>query len=200
MTYDTGASAEELLSILIGDKTSTVLVREFGSGLAAVSATQVDLKKVPGIGSEIARKVSAIKCLAIQMQELGDKKDITYINGPEDVFDLLSREMSALDREHFRVILLNTKNKILGVRTVSVGSLNAAVAHPREIFKSAIEMSAQSIVLVHNHPSGLPEPSREDIIITSRLVDAGKILGIELTDHIILAGGNFVSLVEDGHI
>jgi DNA repair protein RadC len=108
--------------------------------------------------------------------------------------------MAALDREHFRAVLLNTKNRILGVRTISIGSLNASIVHAREVFKAAVAESAQAIVLVHNHPSGLPEPSTEDIVVTERLAEAGRILGIEVLDHIVLGSQGFVSLKEMGHL
>ncbi len=123
-----------------------------------------------------------------------------YVSGPEDVADLLMPEMAGLDREHFRAILLNTKNRILGVRTISIGSLNTSVVHAREVFKAAVSESAQAIVLVHNHPSGLPEPSGEDLLVTRRLAEAGRILGIEVLDHVVLGSQGFVSMRELGHL
>jgi DNA repair protein RadC len=92
----------------------------------------------------------------------------------------------ALDREHFVVALLDTKNKLIGINTVSIGSLNASVVHPREVFKPAILANAHAILCAHNHPSGAPQPSQEDRVLTKRLVDAGKLLGINVLDHIIL--------------
>jgi DNA repair protein RadC len=109
-------------------------------------------------------------------------------------------EMCYLDREHFRVILLNTKNRVLGVETVSIGSLNSSLVHPREVFKSAVQRSAAGVILVHNHPSGDPTPSSEDIEITRRLSDAGRVIGIEVLDHIIIGDHLFVSFKEKGLI
>ena len=97
-------------------------------------------------------------------------------------------------REHFLVLLLNARHEVLGKETVSVGSLNASIVHPREVFKPAVLASAASIVLVHNHPSGDPEPSEEDITISKRLVQAGELIGIGVLDHVIVASRGVVSL------
>ena len=107
--------------------------------------------------------------------------------------------MQGLDREHFVVLLLDIKNKVIGINTVSIGNLDSSIAHPREVFKPAILSNAGSILLAHNHPSGDPTPSREDIEITHRLVNAGNILGINVLDHIIIGDG-YRSLKEAGHM
>ena len=99
-------------------------------------------------------------------------------------------------KEHFGVVLLNTKNHVLAIREVSVGSLSATIVHPREVFEQAIAVHAASIILFHNHPSGEPSPSREDIAVTQRLVKAGRIMDIPVLDHIILGENRFVSLKE----
>jgi DNA repair protein RadC len=109
-------------------------------------------------------------------------------------------EMRFLEKEHFKVILLNIKNHVISVEDISIGSLNSSIVHPREVFKPAIKRSSASIILAHNHPSGDPTPSREDIDITRRLCEAGKILGIEVIDHVIIGNGSFVSLKEKGVI
>jgi DNA repair protein RadC len=107
-------------------------------------------------------------------------------------------EMRYLDREHFRILLLNTKNVVLKNCLVSIGSVNSSLVHPREVFKSAIKNSASAVILCHNHPSGEPTPSSEDIKITAKLVESGKLLGIEVLDHVILGNGVFVSLKDKG--
>jgi DNA repair protein RadC len=107
-------------------------------------------------------------------------------------------EMRYLDREHLKVILLNIRNQVLDVVTVSVGTLSASLAHPRECFKEAIRQSAAAVIFVHNHPSGDPTPSPEDIALTRQLVDAGRLLGIEVLDHLVIGDGTFVSLRERG--
>ena len=114
------------------------------------------------------------------------------IRGPEDVAKLVP-QMKRLEREHFLVVLLNARHEVDAVETVSVGSLNASIVHPREVFKPAILASAASVVLVHNHPSGDPEPSEEDLSITKRLVECGELLGIGVLDHVIIASRGVVS-------
>ena len=114
---------------------------------------------------------------------------------PADVFlnQMLQKEFHKCDREKFIAVHLNTKNQIISYEVVSVGSLNASIVHPREVFKGAILSNAASVILCHNHPSGDPNPSKEDTQLTSRLEEAGKILGIEILDHIIFASSNFYS-------
>jgi DNA repair protein RadC len=97
--------------------------------------------------------------------------------------------MRHLDREHFRTIALNSKNQVVGIDTVSIGSLNSSLVHPRELFRTVISRSAAAIVLVHNHPSGDPSPSREDLEVTKRVTEAGKLLGVDVLDHVIIGEG-----------
>ena len=120
-------------------------------------------------------------------------KTPTPIRGPDDVVRLLGRTIRSSKREHFLVLLLNARHEVFARETVSIGSLNASIVHPREVFKAAILESAASIVLVHNHPSGDPEPSEEDSAITKRLVECGELLGIQVLDHVIVASRGVVS-------
>lgn len=113
------------------------------------------------------------------------------ISSPADVEGLLRGRIANLDRENFVAVLLNTKNEVLEVPTVSVGTLSASLVHPREVFKPAIRASAAGVILAHNHPSGRVEPSREDREVTRRLCDAAEIIGIEVLDHVILGDGHF---------
>ena len=115
----------------------------------------------------------------------------------KDIYELVKNELEVLDREVFLVISLNTKNQVLGINTVSIGTVSSSIVHPREVFKSAILLNASSIALVHNHPSGDTMPSRDDISITERLVDAGALIGIQVLDHIVVGDGYF-SLLEKG--
>jgi DNA repair protein RadC len=119
-------------------------------------------------------------------------KQPVVIRGPEDVIKLVPKANS-LKREHFVVLLLNARHEAEAVETISVGSLNASIVHPREVFKPAILASSASIVLVHNHPSGDPEPSEEDLAITKRLVEVGELVGIGVLDHVIVARRGVVS-------
>lgn len=124
---------------------------------------------------------------------------ITEVRSPEDVVKLLD-DMRFLEQEHFRIVMLNVKYKLIKVSEISIGILDACHVHPREIFKNAIRCNACSIILAHNHPSGDPTPSREDIAITKRLVEAGELLGINVFDHIIIGNPSFVSLKSKGLI
>ena len=116
------------------------------------------------------------------------------IRGPDAVVAFVGPKLRTEQREHFLVLLLNARHEVMAKETVSVGSLNASIVHPREVFRPAIVHSAASVLLVHNHPSGDPEPSEEDLTITKRLVEAGELLGIQVLDHVIVATRGVVSL------
>lgn len=122
------------------------------------------------------------------------------ITGPEDVADLVRDFLEDADREIFLVICLNAKNEPTAIHTVAVGTLNSVQVHPREVFKAAILANSYNIVLVHNHPSGDPQPSKEDMAITKNLAEAGRIVGISVLDHIIIGDGKFASLKTKGLI
>jgi DNA repair protein RadC len=122
------------------------------------------------------------------------------IRSSADASTLLHTYLADVDREHFAIILLNQKNRVVGVNTVSIGSLTASVVHPREVFKPAILSNAAAIILAHNHPSGQPQPSQEDRVLTVRLVAAGKLLGISVLDHVIIGDGTsaYFSFADEG--
>ncbi len=122
------------------------------------------------------------------------------IRSPEDCARYMMEEMRFLQQEHFVCLYLNTKNQVIHRQTIFIGSLNSSIVHPREVFKEAFRRAAASIICLHNHPSGDPAPSREDIEVTKRLVECGRIIGIEVLDHIIIGDHKFVSLKEKGHI
>lgn len=122
------------------------------------------------------------------------------IKGPQDGADIASRFIGRDDREAFFVMCLNTKNHVVAVHRCHIGSLNASIVHPREVFKSAILNNAASVIVAHQHPSGDITPSMEDINVTKRLAEAGKLLGIEVLDHLVVSNeGKFTSLKERGH-
>jgi DNA repair protein RadC len=125
-------------------------------------------------------------------------KDYGKVRSPRDVYNLLHPVLKGIDREHFFCIALNTKNSVMGVTQVSMGDLSSTLVHPREVFKWAILMSAASIVVAHNHPSGDPAPSPEDIAVSKRLAEAGELLGIEVSDHIVIGDECWASLKEKG--
>lgn len=125
------------------------------------------------------------------------------LNNPNDVAKLFKEyyeENFDMDKEHFSIIMVDTKNKMIGINLVSMGIINQSLIHPREVFRPAIIVSANAIFLCHNHPSGDPTPSKEDINTTKRLKEVGKILGIEILDHIILGDNRYTSLLEKGMI
>ena len=121
------------------------------------------------------------------------------ITCPLDVYRL-SMDLASLYQEHFVVFFLNTKNRVISRKTIFIGSLNSTVVHPREVFREAIQQSSASIVCVHNHPSGDPTPSREDLEVTHRLMDAGEVIGIDVLDHVIVGRDGYVSMKEGGLI
>ncbi len=132
--------------------------------------------------------------------EKGQDEIKPKINSPEDVYRLLYPQLREQKKEYFISIALDMKNQIISKETISIGSLNANIVHPREVFKAALLASAAHIIVAHNHPSGDPAPSREDIDITKKLVETGKIMGIAVLDHVIIGDGRHFSMKEAGHI
>lgn len=153
---------------------------------------ETDLSVLPVSRRKIAETL--IKLL----QETLSGADLAKVNGPRDVYRLTS-DMAFLDHEEFVVLFLNAKNRVFKRKTVSVGTLDASVVHPREVFKAAIQLSAAGIICVHNHPSGDPAPSEADLELTGRLAEAGRIVGIPLVDHVIVGRDGYYSLKEHGH-
>ena len=198
-------SDQELLAILLRTgtrKTSALdLAQEIlkRGGLSALARTSLEeLRQQKGMGLAKAAQLKAAVELGKRLarQSLGPQP---VIKSPQDAARLVMGEMSYLDREHFRVINLNTKNQVIAIDTVSVGSLNASLVHPREVFKQPIKRSAASLILIHNHPSGDTEPSQEDINITRRLCEAGALLGMTILDHLIIGQNKFFSMKEKGY-
>jgi DNA repair protein RadC len=169
------------------------LIDRFGGLRGVARATSAELSKVKGVGTVKAIQIAACaelgKRIATRIVE-----DLHAINGPDDVADLLMPELQFERREHIVVLLLDVRNRVIKKVTVSIGSLDNAIAHPREIFHPAVANSAAGIILVHNHPSGDPTPSMEDRRLTARLVECGRLLGIDVLDHIILGHDRWVSL------
>lgn len=150
------------------------------------------------------KKLKPAKRVSIVSLKLVKESSLLYkersIRSPEDGYKLMRHFLGDLDREAFIVIALDTKNQPTSINICHVGSLNSSIVHPREVMKSAILSNAASILVGHNHPSGQPEPSREDIAVTHRLVEAGKVIGIDLIDHIIVGDETFTSLKEKGYV
>ena len=163
------------------------------SGIAYLSdITYEELTQVKGIGSCKAGQILAVMEIGKRINRRGSHDKIK-VTSPDVLANLLMDEMRFLFKEHFKIALLDTKNQILGIENISIGTLNASIVHPRDVFKVAIKRNCNSIILVHNHPSGDVEPSNEDINITRRLIDAGNILGVSILDHIIIGDNRYLS-------
>jgi DNA repair protein RadC len=197
-------SDAELLGLLLGignrEKTSVELagevISEAGSLYGLFDSSVHELVEINGVGEAKACIVLAAVELAKRIG-MGRNPARPVVSSPADVDGLLRGRIANLDRENFVAVLLNIKNEVIEVTTVSVGTLSSALIHPREVFKPAIRASAASVVLAHNHPSGKVEPSREDREVTGRLAKAAEIVGIEVLDHVIVGDGYF-SMKEHG--
>lgn len=197
-------STPELLAIIVRTGSSrgsaislgNQLLSHFGSLKAIAKATVAELSAVPGVGMAKAAQIKAAFELGKRLAAATDERPV--INRPDIAANLLMEEMRYYDKEHFKAVLLDTRNQWIATRSVSIGSLSSNVAHPREVFHEAVSHSAAAIIVVHNHPSGDPTPSEEDRALTRRLVEAGKIVGIEVLDHLIIGDGRWVSLKEKG--
>jgi len=157
------------------------------------------LMQVHGIGKAKAAQVAAVFELARRL-EIFVEEPKRKVCSPKDVYTLMYPKMREQKKEKFITLCLDTKNQILKEEVVSIGSLNASIVHPREVFKSALLESSASVIMVHNHPSGDPSPSREDIMVTEKMVEGGKLLGIDVLDHIIIGEGRYVSLKDEGFV
>lgn len=194
-------STGELLAIILrtGSKNENAvelanrLLKNYGlKGLS--TATLQELKSIPGIKNAKACQLLACFELARRLEAYTSNPK-PRIKSSRDVYTLLAPKMRDLKKESFTALYLNTKNALLRMETVSLGSLNGSFIHPREVFKTAVLESAASVIIAHNHPSGDPSPSKEDIEVTQRLIDAGRIMGIELIDHVIIGEEGFESVL-----
>ena len=199
-------SNRELLAVLLrtGSKEESVLklsdkiLHHFDGLRMLKDATLEELVSIHGVGIAKATQLIAAFELGRRMVRL-EYQNRYSIRSPEDCATYMMEEMRFLQQEHFVCLYLNTKNQVIHRQTIFIGSLNSSIVHPREVFK-AFRRAAASIICLHNHPSGDPAPSREDIEVTKRLVECGRIIGIEVLDHIIIGDHKFVSLKEKGHI
>ncbi|HEY3314397.1 MAG TPA: DNA repair protein RadC [Bacillota bacterium] len=159
-----------------------------------VNARIEELAAVGGIGQVKAVQVKA--ALELGRRLTAGQGSRAAIRSPKDAEAVVAERLRYQEQEHFLVVLLNTKHHVLGVELVSVGGLSSSVVHPRDIFKGPIRRNAAAVILAHNHPSGDPAPSREDIDVTKRLCEAGRLLGIEVLDHIVVGDNRYVSFRE----
>ena len=148
--------------------------------------------------SNVAKRINIVSIKMVK--ESSFLYQTRTISSPKDAYEMIKDQLQDLDREQFIIACLNTKNEPTNISVVSVGTLNKAIVHPREVFKTAILSNAASIMAFHNHPSGETTPSQQDIQLTNRLYEAGELLSIKLLDHLIIGDGTFTSLKEKGYL
>lgn len=157
------------------------------------------LKRIKGIGT--AKACQIVSCFELGRRLSSFKEEKRFVvKDSKKIAEILMPEMQFLEKEHFKVVFLDSRLRIIKEETVFIGSLNSSVIHPREIFKAALRENAAAVVFVHNHPSMDPEPSDEDILVTKELVEAGELLGIKVVDHIIIGGKEFFSFKDKGYL
>ena len=186
----TGLRGENVLAV-----SSRLLARFDGlAGLGRVSFSELCAES--GLSEAKPSQLMAALELGRRFVSLAPQER-AVINSPQDVANLLLADMAVLEQEHLRNLLLNTRNEVLGIQEIYVGNVNSSVVRAAEVFRPAVQANAPSIIVVHNHPSGDPAPSSQDVDITNELISTGKLLGIELLDHVVLGRGNrFVSMNE----
>ena len=199
-------SDSELLAIILrtGSKQENVinlsqrLLSEYNlKQLSTINIAQ--LMNIHGIKESKAAQIAACFEIARRLESFNEEVK-PKVNSPEDVYQRIYPRMREQKKENFIELCLDTKNQIIREEIISIGSLNANVVHPREVFKTALAVSAAHIIVAHNHPSGDPTPSREDIEVTKKLIEAGKIIGVDVLDHVIIGDGRHFSMKEAGHI
>lgn len=184
---------EEPDSVLIDN-----LIQSFPTLFEFMNITYPQIINKLNISSEKARQITSIVTLIKELYK--DETLDKVIKTPLDIVESFLYEYRYKSKEHFIGVFLNTKNRIIHKEIISIGSLNASIVHPREVFNAAIRHCSASLICVHNHPSGDPNPSQEDIQTTKRLVEAGNIIGIDVLDHIIIGENRYYSLKEHGHM
>lgn len=199
-------STSELLAVVLGSGSeglsalglARALLEEAGSSLSGLAClSPQDLARWQGMGPAKVARVLATVELARRLwaEEVGPRP---VVRNAQDLAALVLPRLRYLDREHLLVVMVDASNRVVGVETVSVGDLTSSIAHPREVFKPCIRHNAAAVALAHNHPSGDPRPSQDDVLVTERLVEAGKLLGIEVLDHVILSDDSYISLRQTG--
>ena len=199
-------SAQEILALILGRGvagesvmvTAQRLLSQFGNLKGIANASVEELTKVKGIGIAKASQIKAAFELANRLEGYPEAEEKSIVKTPDDAVGLVRARLKGKKKEHFVALLLDTRNQLIKTAEISIGSLDSSIVHPREVFKEAIAASAASVIFVHNHPSGDPTASEEDIKLTKRLAEAGEIVGIDVLDHIIVGGKKFLSLKREG--
>jgi len=199
-------SAQEILALILGRGiagesvmvTAQRLLSQFGNLKGIANASVEELSQVKGIGLAKASQIKAAFELANRLEGYSEAGDKPLVKTPEEVVNLVRSRLKGKKKEYFLALLLDTRNQLIKVAEISVGSLDSSIVHPREVFKEAISASAASVIFVHNHPSGDPTASEDDIKLTKRLAEAGEIVGIDVLDHIIIGDKTYLSLKREG--
>ena len=195
-------SAQEILALILGRGikgesvmvTSQKLLSRFGNLKGIANASVEELSEIKGVGLAKAAQIKAALELSKRLEGDAGEKQKPAVKSPEDVVNIVRSQLKGKKKEHFLVLCLDTRNRVINCRSVSIGSLDTSIVHPREVFREAVSSSAASVIFVHNHPSGDPEPSKEDVELTKRLVKAGEIIGVDVLDHIVVCDRSYLSL------
>ncbi|MFW6006432.1 MAG: RadC family protein [Bacillota bacterium] len=200
-------SNAELLALIIrtGNQKRTAIelaqdILNYFGGLNSLNSISVEeIQKIKGMGPAKSTQVRAVIELSKRLLAADNGSKIV-IKEPQDVSNVMMPKLRYHKQEIFSLLLLDVKNQVISISEITKGGLTSSIVHPREVFKEAIRRSSAAIILVHNHPSGIPDPSEEDIKITKKLIKSGKIIGIEILDHIIIGDGKYVSMKEKQYI
>ena len=195
-------STPEVLALILGRGikgepvmlTAQKLLNHFGNLQNIASASLKELHEIRGIGTAKAAQIKAAFELGRRLEDPDYQADSKSISSPQDAVKSVQQELKGKKKEHFYIICLDTRNRVIDKSLISMGNLDSSIVHPREVFKYAISSLAASVIFIHNHPSGELEPSTEDVNLTKRMYEAGELLGIPVLDHIIVNDHNFLSL------
>ena len=199
-------SVQEILALILGRGisgesvmvTAQRLLSQFGNLKGIAGASLEELAQVRGIGPAKASQIKASFEMANRVESDTGRGDKPVVKTPDDVAALMRARLKGKKKEYFLALLLDTRSQLIRAAQISIGSLDSSIVHPREVFKEAVAASAASVIFVHNHPSGNPEASEDDIKLTQRLAEAGEIMGIDVLDHVIIGDKSYLSLKREG--